>query len=80
MGIDEDAWADNTKLQATCRELADSYGGIFTVEQDIVAPPPEEAAEYYASIETARGTHTGRGPTMRDAMLALIDKLSKSPP
>ncbi len=76
MGFDEDAWAEEDELRATCRRLAQSHDGIFTVERDIISPPPEEAELYYAAIETARGEYTGQGPTLRDAMLALIKKLA----
>jgi hypothetical protein len=76
MGFDEDIWAEERELRATCEKLAQSHDGIFDVERDFISPPPEEAEVYYASIETARGEWTGEGPTLRDAMLALIRKLT----
>jgi hypothetical protein len=76
MGFDEDDRAEEDELEATCRRLAESHDGIFMFDRDIISPPPEEAEVYYASIETARGEYTGEGPTLRDAMLALIRKLA----
>jgi hypothetical protein len=76
MESDEDTWAEEDELRATCRRLAQSHDGIFTFERDIISPPTEEAEVYYASIGTARGEYTGEGPTLRDAMLALIKKLA----